>query len=422
MKTMMSIAAALITLALAACGKGEDADPYLDAIPDAAGLTLEIQGGAAEGLALTVEGGAALEPAATAATPPATGDDLANARRAIRALNEAVRHVFARVAEIASSGGRELPGGVKVFGPADRCVEPGDSGACLATANLRLTVRLRRANVASFDLEARPVGSTLEEDFEPVLRGYLVRGAAARRGTGKLAVHFQTLAAIAPGFRGEGHLVAGFASGPFAKAATFRMRDFTRDPAQHAPITAAFSGFRTPSGTTRVRVAAIADLDTSGPDTELGLARIAYNPAIGGRAYSAVASWLDRSTVPPTAHGDVPAGQYWFGRACYAPGQPAAAFKEWFLCPVGVRPVACLVTQGGSWADAVGAMVIGDPGDTWRNTCSLATEPRELAPPADIPAADAGDVTPEDAQDATGLEPPPPPDDLVAPDLTPPAG
>jgi hypothetical protein len=422
MRTMMSLGAGLLAVALSACGTTEEDDRYLDAIPDAAALSLEIQGGADEGLALTVEPAApaAAAPAAVAGTPE-TPDDLADGRAKIRALNEAVRAVFARVADVASTGGHELPGGVKVYGPADRCVEPGEADACLATANLRLVVRLHRGDLASFVLEARPVDSTLEADFHPVLAGYLIRGEAPRRGAGKLWVNLENLAAAAgAGFKGQGFLTAGFASGPVARAATFRMLDFTRDPAVHPPVTAAFSGFRSPTGTARVRVAAIDDFDRSGPDTELGLGRLVYNPSLGGRAFTIVRNWLDRQVDPAAPHGDVPADQYWFGRSCYAAGATTPAFKEWFLCPVGQGPVACLVAQGGTWVDAVGTQVAGDAGATWKDTCALPIEPPEFAPPPGPPSDDPSDDAPEEGQGQTGLVPEPVPGDCRAPDLTPP--
>lgn len=419
MRTTMILGAGLLALALSACGKNDETDPYLAAIPDAAGLSLELQGGASEGLALTAGAEAAAAPAAAAPATPVTPDDLADARARVRALNEAVRAVFARVEEIAAAGGHELPGGVKIYGPSDRCVEPGDGGTCLAAANLRLAVRRHAGALASFALEARSVDSALESDFKPVLAGYLVRGPAERRGRGKLWVNHENLAAAAPGFKGEGYLVAGFASGPVARAVTYRMLGFTRDPAAHAPVTAAFTGFRNPMGTARVRVAALGDFDPAGTDLELGLGRLVYDPAVGGRAFGIVTNWVDRSATP-TPHGDVPAGHYWFGRSCYAPGQTTPAFKEWFLCAAGEGPAACLAPLGG-WLDAEGTQVAGDAAATWKSTCALSAEGPELGPPAGPPSDDPSDDAAEPGQDGTGLAPEPPPSDPANPDLTPPA-
>jgi hypothetical protein len=422
MRTTTSVGAGLLALALSACQGTEERDPYLDGIPDAEGLALELQGGAAEGLALAAKPAGAAAVAEAAATP-VVNDDLAAAREKLRALNEAVRAVFARVAEVAAAGGRELPGGAKVYGPADRCVEPGEGGACLASANLRLTVRRLEPNLFAFALEARPVGATLEADFALVLAGHLRRAEIARRGQGRLWVSFPSLrAAAGDGFRGQGFLAAGFASGPVARSATYRMLGFTRDPAVHPPVTGAFTGFRTPAGVTRVRVVGLADLDPAGTDLELGIGRVVVHPSLGARAYGVVADWLDLGADPPAPRGDVPAGQYWFSRACYGPGQPLPAYKEWFLCPLAQGPVACLVAQGGTWADAVGQQVAGDPGDTWASTCALDPEPPELLPPPGPPGDGPHDAGPEEGHGRTGLSPDPCPADPTAPEPFPPAG
>ncbi len=422
MRTMIRLGAGIVALALSACGQKEETDPYVAAIPDAAGLTLEIQGGASEGLALRAEP-TAIAPEAVGGTP-VTNDDLAVAQARIRALNEAIRDVFQRVEEIASSGGQELPGGVKIFGPADRCVQPGEGGACLATANLRLAVRRYTETAASFALEARPVGSTSPADFKPVLAGFLLRGEADRRGVGKLWVNLENMKlAAGAAFKGQGYLVAGFASGARARAATYRMLGFTRDPAVHPPITAAFSGFRTAAGTSRVRVAALGDFDTSGPDLELGLGRLVYNPAFGGRAFGIVANWVDRVTNPgtPVPHGDVQAAKYWFSRSCYLPAQTLPAFKEWFLCDAGAGPLACVSALPGGWVGASGTKVAGSAEATWANTCALATEPPEAAPPAAPPSDDPFEGSPEDGQSSAGLDPQPcPSDPSSAPNTTPP--
>jgi len=422
MRTTMRIGAGLLAVALSACRSTEESDPYLAGIPDAEGLVLELQGGAPAGLALSVK------PSGTAAVAEALGtpevdDDLAAAQEKIQALNEALRAVFARVAEVSRTGGRELPGGAKVFGPADRCVEPDVDGACLASANLRLIVRRLEPDLFSFALEARPVGATPETGFALVLAGHLRRSEVERRGTGRLWVNFPNLrAAAGEGFKGQGVLAAGFANGPVARAATYQMVNFTRDPAVHPAVTGAFSGFRTESGFARARVVGLADLDPAGTDLELGIGRVVIHPALGARAFGVVANWMDRRTDPPAPRGDVPAGQYWFSRACYGPGETLPAFKEWFLCPVGVGPVACLVAQGGTWVDAVGQQVKGDAGDTWANTCALAPEPPEMMPPPGGPGDGPADGTPEEGQDRTGLSPAPCPSDPATPELTPPPG
>ncbi len=422
--TTIAIGAGVLALALSACGKGTSSDPYLAAIPDAAGLTLQIQGGGNEGLALTVEPDAVVPD--VAGTTPVTNDDLADAQAKIRALNEAIARVFQRVEEVASSGGQEVPvavGTMKIYGPADRCVEPGaTAGTCDATANLRLAVHRYTDTAAAFVLEARPQGSTDAAAFKAVLAGYLLRGEAERRGAGKLWVNFENMKLAAATFKGQGYLVAGFASGVRARAATYRMLGFTRDPAVHPPVTAAFTGFHNAAGTSRVRVAAIKDLVTTTTDTELGLGHLVYNPAFGGRAYGIVTDWVDRTNpMAPVTHGDVPAGQYWFSRSCYLPAQTTPAFKEWFLCTTGTGPFECVNALPGGWVGATGTPVAGAAGATWANTCALATDASEFDPPRAPPSDDPSDDSAEDGMSSTGMMPEScPSDPSSAPSTTPP--
>jgi hypothetical protein len=180
----------------------------------------------------------------------------------------------------------------------------------------------------------------------------------------------------------------------------------------------AFRAFKTPAGVTRVRLAEIADLcDPAAPaasDTELGFAHVAWHPAVGGRAYAIVANY----TANGVTHGDVPPAadgseQYFFGRACYVAGQSTPAFKEWFLCPRADGPVKCVLDQAGA-----GDVVVGAAGATWSSACAVATEPPELAPPADPPATSLDDAAVETGEEQAGLTPEAPPtnaDDVAPP-------
>jgi hypothetical protein len=382
--------AGVLAVALSACSQEED--PYLDLVPDPDAVTIELQGGAAEG-ALTV-----------ADVPNSNVEDLAAGRAKLRALNESVREVFAHVIAVARQG-QQLPGEVKVYGPADRCVQPTDSGCAEGgLANLRLTIARTNRSLGRFLLEARPQGSSDDSAFAPVLAGYLARGPMARRGGGKLAVNFENLSAAAPGFTGQGYAMAGFFAGPMVKSITYRMVGFTRDPARHDPVTAAFHGFRTEAGVTRVRLAGIEDLDVSGPDTELGFWHLVHHPARGGRSYTLITNYM----AGGVAHGDVPAApgggaQYWFGRSCYAPGATTPTFKEWFLCPRAQGPRACVDAAGG-----VGDPVVGT--GTWQTSCALDPEPAEFQLPEGAPASSADDTRAEEGHPA-GTDAPPPPAD-----------
>jgi hypothetical protein len=397
-----SIAAALV-LALAACGARDEVDPFIAGVPDAEGLALEVQGGAAEGLA--AEGGVA----AFAAAVPAPEDDLAAARERVRALNEAVRAVFAHVGALAATqpaGGGE----VRRYGPVERCVEPGASGACAegGSALLRLTVTRLGPVRFAFVLQARAVGSAEAEDaYLPVLAGWMIRGPVERRGAGQLGVNLDNLHAKAPGFLGRGRLAAGFANGPAVRSVRYLAAGFTPDVALHPELAnGALVGHRTAAGATRVRLAALADTveDTTAP--EQNFLRVGYVPRVAGRAFAAVRG------------GDVAAGTYWFGRACYAPGPTGAlalAYKEWASCASGVGPAACVAA---AVAAGTTVQVFPDPAvepTTWQAECALAVPVApELELPVDVPA-DLDDPTPEPAADGAGAgTPPAPPADVDA--------
>ncbi|MGC3997721.1 MAG: hypothetical protein QM767_09585 [Anaeromyxobacter sp.] len=396
MRHLTLICAAAAALVLAACGQEDTSNPA-DNVPDAPALTLELAGGAAEGL---LEAGAP----ALLATTPDVNDELADAREKLAAVNTAVRSLFAQVAAVVATEGAPAPGQVTVYGPVTRCVV---EGACDAggSASFKLTVARAFGRTWAFTLTAQ-VG----DEWKPVAAGWMHRGAVVRRGAGRVALNLENLRAAAPAYTGQGYLLGAFSSGPVAKHLHYRLVDFTPDPARWPAATAAFRGYKTEAGTTRVRVAGVKDL-VGGEDTELGIARVAYNPALGGRAFSVVTNY----TVDGVAHGDVPAGdqgqaQYWFGRACYAPGQTTPAFKEWFLCDRSVGPAACVLAQGG-----VGTPAAGADGATWQDTCALQTEPAEFAPPAGAPVADPTDGSAEAGDTTDPGTPPASPDDVTPP-------
>ncbi len=423
MKTTKTLAALALAVALAACGAKDEADPYLAAIPELAALTLDTSAAAPAGAVM-----AAVDP-----TPVSSlQDDLAVVHRKAQAMNDALRGVFARLEEVASSGGQELPNGVKVYGPAVRCVQPDGAGGCvpLGQASLRLVVKRHTDAVASFIVQARGAASTNDAEFKPVLAGYLMRGMMARRGAGRLWVNHVNLKAVAAGFEGTGYLAAGFAAGPVAKAITYRMLDFTRDPALHEAVTAAFTGWRNGAGIVRARVAGLADLDKTGAAKELGFWRAVWAPALGGRAFTVVTNHDDNGPLPGgSIVGDVaPAGtldRYWFARACYAPGQTAPSYKEWFSCDRATTPFQCV-----TFASGQGAVDPGVPTSfsSWQETTCYwnaglrgEAEPQELRPPGLAPG-DANDDREEDGAAHVGLMPESCPTtvDATNPDPTPP--
>ena len=414
MKTPTRIAAAgALALALAACGSKSKPDPYLQNLPEVAAITLDTTASAPAGIVVDPA------PVTTA------GDDLALVHRKAEAMNDALRAVFAHLEAITATGGHVLPGGVKEWGPADRCVEPDGAGGCVAggVANLDLRVRLYTDHVADFVVRARPQGSTDANAFQPVLAGYLLRGAMDRRGAGKVWVNFPNLALAAPGFKGQGYLAAGFAAGPVAKAVTYRMLGFTRDPAAHPAITAAFNAWRNGAGIVRARVAGLDPDLYPGAADELGIWRAVWAPALGGRAFTVI------------TNGDVTAGKYWFARACYPAGATLPSYKEWFECDKLVAglpnsPAACVLAApvvAGSHQGTVDPNVPTAFAHWSDTTCSWnpalhagAAEPDELLPPS-LEPRDVNDDRDEDG-DHTGLLPEPCPTtvNVATPDPTPP--
>jgi hypothetical protein len=406
----LSILAA--ALALAACGKSNKSDNYSALVPDAAAITLETPSSTGGSAQLTALVAPPQDPATVLTT---AGDDLGKVKTEAAHLNAAIHKIFDRLEDLMASGGKELPGHVKVWGPAVRCVEPDTSG-CLAEATLRLRVALgANDHAGGFVLDARPVSSTDEGAFKPVVAGWIVRGALERRGVGKVWVNFENLkAAAGAGFKGEGYLAAGFAAGPFEKAARYRMLGFTRDPALHAPVTAAFAGWRSPTGVLRARAIGIGNYDTAGGADELGAWRAVYHPTYGGIAFSAISNYHPLS-APATVVGDVPTvgaiDHYWFGRTCYAAGSTTPQYKEWFFCPTTQGPRACIIAQAGA-----GTPVITAGAADWQHTtCFSAVEPDAVKAPALAPAGDQLDDSAEDAEVTSGLTP----QDAPAPDAAP---
>jgi hypothetical protein len=421
------LTATALALILTACG--QKTTDFTGATPDVAGLTLEVEGGAAEGLpvaAVAADPGQA--PLAALAATPSDGDDLAAIRGEIKALNGELRRVMDRVAEVVQEQGAPAVGDRMVYGPSDRCVVTDAAGACTASANFLLGVKHEREHLFSWLLEARPVGSTARADFKPVAAGWMARGGHAHRGVGKLALNLRNLKAVQPAYAGDGFLLAGFANGQGAKSVHYRLVDFTPDGL--APRTAAYAGMKNGAGIRRVRVATPRDLLTGPNGNELLLARAAWLPGVAGRTYAVVTNWkpLDRTMTPPMMNpvgpfqGDVPVGaswdsSYYFGRACYAPASTGAPltmkFKEWFLCDRPESPAACVVRQGGA-----GTVVTGSGAWSDAANCRLDAEPPELGDPGDAGEQPEHDSD-EPGMNGAGMQAPPMapvnPDDTAPP-------
>jgi hypothetical protein len=396
-RTGMFVGGALLALSLAACG--QKSDTFDGATPDVAGLTLEVQGGAAEGLPAASMAAPGDLQAATIAAPPSDGDDLATIRGELRHLNGEVRRVMEKVEEAVAAGGAPAVGDRMIYGPADRCVVPGATATdpCVASANFVLGVKHEREHLFSWLLQARPTGSTDNGAFKSVAAGWMARGGQLHRGVGRLALNLKNLKAVTPGYLGDGYLLAGFANGGQAKSLRFLAVEFTPDGVR-PPLSAAFVGWKNAAGLRRVRVATPQEVlaPATGADMgpELLLARAAWLPGVAGRTYAIVTNWqkLDRTVMPPVptgpVYGDVPGAtptsNYYLGRACYAPASPGAPltlkFKEWFSCDRPESPAACILRQGGA-----GTVVFPAAPTTltWAADCRLPNEPTELSDPGD---------------------------------------
>jgi hypothetical protein len=418
MRLVNTIGAAALALAVSACAGKDSSNPDLENVPDESSLTLEVQGGDAEGITqLGLTDARADEAATVPATYPNTGDDLAAAREKIAAVNEAIRTFLANIEAVALENGVPAAGQATVYGPVDRCIV---TSACDAggTASLKLTIARAIGSIWAFALEAAPVGTS---EFKPVAAGWLRRAPVIRRGSGRIAFNLENLRLAAPAYTGQGYLLGGFSSGPAVKRLTYVLTGpngsgFTPDPARWPATNAAFRGYKTAAGTSRVRVASLEDLyadDVSDTGTELGFGHVIYNAALGGRAYALVTNYNLNGTI----HGDVPTAgttdSYFLGRSCYLPGQTTPAFKEWFHCARSTRPTVCILETGG-----VGTKVVGAEGASWQNTCQRASEPTEADVPDSAPATTASDTSSEQGENEAGTAsetPPTDPTDVVPP-------
>jgi hypothetical protein len=406
-------AAGALALALAACGEKSKPDPYLQNVPDVAALTIDTSATAPTGVAAA---------GVTIVDPPMAvtnlQDDLGVVHAKAQAMNAALRSVFDHLEALRAAGGTKVPGDVKWFGPVNRCVEPATVGAgCMpnGTATLLLRVQLFGDHAASYAVVARPPSSTSDLDYKGVLAGFLVRGETDRRGAGKLWVNLPNLQAAASDFKGTGYFAAGFRAGPVAKAVTYRMLDFTRDPAQNPAVTAAFSAWKNGAGWVRARVAGFANLDKSGPAEELGFWRGVWAPGFGGRAFTVITDGRNPNAGGAIT-GDVPANQYWFGRACYPPGSTKPSYKEWFLCDKTVDgpPATCVQNAplvAGSRQGAVDPSVLTSFQHWSQTTCYAADglvpmmDRDQIDPPSAAAPGDGADDDSDEDGNHTGLLP-----------------
>lgn len=368
-KSMM-LGAALV---LAACGKdaGVDDTAFVEATPDLAGTSLEINSAAAaeDGAALIAEGFGVNEGALNG-----QGQEfLEGARVQAKAVNAALKEAITPIVELVNAGGAEAePGDVLVYGPKDR-----------ANATFLFTIKKVTEQRYVWKLQARPLGSTEAAAYKIVAAGGLTKGAAAHRGRGTIGINLDNLKSVAPSFTGQGKLMASFAhTAGNDKALSYRLANFTPNPANLEPVTGAFVGHRLqPSGATRVRVFGKYNLrNTATEQKENVFARLRFIPGTGGRA-DVFASG-----------GDIAADKYFIGSACWD-AQELEKFRILRQCTKGQPLTSCTVVPGS---------VVGD-----RSACPAADLRGDDAPPAGNP----DDVAQE--PDAP-VQPEPVPDDVTA--------
>lgn len=385
------LVAVTFAIALGACRAGQG-QSYLDVVPQAGDLALLVEGGPAE------EGLASNEVLARAIDSPPSGggDDLATGQAKLKPLNDELSAVFGLIESVAAGAGQVEPGDVEVFGPAVLCVVPsGSSCAENGDADLRLAIRRLSSGVGTYLLEARAVGVVDDSAFQPLVAGYLSLDSEPRRGQGRFSLDFDALRSAAPAFSGEGWVAVAFHVQATEKKLTYVLNGFTADPAQSPANSAAYSGYTTVDGATRVRVASVADLYLD-QKNELGFWHLAHAPGLGTRAYLTVSNDGAQGDVPLAPGGGT---SYWFGRACYAQGAADPTFKEWFLCRSADAPAACIAASSSS------TVVTGS--GTWKKNCALASEPDVFALPLTAPATDTTDAS--DEADAPALYLPPVP-------------
>jgi hypothetical protein len=399
MTSRRPILAATLAAALAACGKTATPD-FAGGTPDAAGLTLETQGGSTDGLASTPSSGAAaltVTPDAVTATAcpatPASYEWTCQIRQSVIGINRFVRAAVEPVEALVAAGGASSPSeDVRVYGPAAL-------PAAAPVARFTLTVRFLGNDTFRWKLEAAPVaGGTARV----VMAGQLHRGDLPHRGRGFIGIDLDQLHAVnAAAFTGQGKLLAAFAHAGAAKALVYAAQAFSADGVA-SPVSAVFTGWKDALGRARVRLAAKGELlaPVSGADAgdELLLSRIGYWPALGGRTAAVVLQGDVASyggSAPNYSNLDVKA---FLGLECFGAGLDVT-YRALWVCGTNTststnecRPVDAFNTDT---AKAIGTDVTGLPvagacvpnTDLYDAATGVGTDPNATALEPGAPAA-----------------------------------
>lgn len=326
-------------------------DELADSTPDVEGLTLEMTGAATEQSRAEGNDEQAL-------TTLGSGPEfLADVRAEIKGVNTAVKALVAPIEALAATTGTMQGGNVKMYGPQD-------------SGNGTYELFAKKAGVNVFwKLQAKTKGAD-DSTYAAVAVGRLHKGDLAHRGRGVIGMDLDKLGTIDSAFLGRGKLYASFTHVGMAKMLIYRLDGFTPDPATTPALTATFYGHKSLSGEARVRVGGFFDL-VSGPNgNELMLARAHWIPEVGGRADVFLPATLKNGN----ANGDVPAGHFIVGHACWNQLEQEG-FKVVLSCEAG-KP-----------ASSTTCTVIETSGDR-----------------ANCPAATRGDEDPPTSQDDDSTE------------------
>jgi len=358
--------------ALPACSSNHSSsasDEFLAGAPEVSALQLGVTDEASdEGTATAVDAIDASDQVAqglgeaSSALTVRVAPELAHARQAVNALNQALRNFTDPIVALVRDSEPSTVAGVRTWGPVTR-----------GATDYRFVMRRGAPHHFGWLLQARPTGTSA--NFSSVAAGGIRVGFAARRGVGSVGIDLDRLGALDPTVTARGSLLASFAHGPSGSALAYRFQNFSPDPVQTPGIDAIVQGVHLKAGYNRLRLAYYGNVaETASDAPEFVLARVRHQRGDGGRADLLVTG------------GDISDGEVWVVSECWSPALESV-FRVVRGCPAdGIGGARCKeVTSTGD-----------------RSAC-----PHDLLDP-DLPPADAaaamtdpespeGDVTPPDA-------------------------
>ena len=354
-------------LALAACGRPDQ--EFINGTPDFSALSMEITGDASEGAA-------AVDPDRTglAQSQSAVGSAsgyLIGARDTVKALNGALRAILTQLVNLINSEDPSAPqADLRVYGPRDT-----------EFATFKLTLKKIETNKYGWKLEAKPLGGT-DDQYVPVIAGWMAKGALPHRGRGVIGINLDAYGTVTsdPNYHGQGKLLSGFAYVGNSKVLAYKLNAFTPDNTAHAPLTAAFVGYRNlDTNFTAIRIASWTNIDQTATTTpELILTRLRHKIGVGGRADIVAAK------------GDIPTGEFYWGTGCWNAAEEEVV-KILRRCVTTISEATCTLegTPVGT-IDLCHADVAQTPpaADETVDTQEEGSPDGTLAPPAAFPTMD----------------------------------